>query len=280
MRRPLSPATKWVADRCGLVTGRLHAPPVAAAGQGGLAPLRSRRRRWCLPTRGGAPPSRTRATGEAKCSCTGGRGSGARPSQAAWPLVRMKRQFAMGVGESSAGPGRRRGASAREGAGLPSNRKYQLKIEDDYCPVIGSKINMDGISDQEVADAYSFVFSFDEVLRSIKLEEGHLLIHIADLYEIKRSLDDKITSLKAAVKSSPSADILRRIKSTRTKNNETQEEIYAHKLLLAKTRLKLVKFEARHRASTFFLNDSHEMVRSFIDRTEKNYKITTLEGRN
>lgn len=35
---------------------------------------------------------------------------------------------AMGVGESSAGPGRRRGASAREGAGLPSNRKDQLKM--------------------------------------------------------------------------------------------------------------------------------------------------------
>jgi hypothetical protein len=102
---------------------------------------------------------------------------------------------------------------------------------------------MDGISDQEVANAYSFVFSFDEALRSIKLEEGRLLIHIADLYEMKRSLDDKITSLKAAVKSSPSADILRRIKSTRTKNNETQEEIYADKSLLAKTRLKLVKLE-------------------------------------
>nr|BAD82137.1 hypothetical protein [Oryza sativa Japonica Group]BAD82364.1 hypothetical protein [Oryza sativa Japonica Group] len=110
------------------------------------------------------------------------------------------------------------------------------------------EINMDGISDQEVANAYSFVFSFDEALRSIKLEEGRLLIHIADLYEMKRSLDDKITSLKAAVKSSPSADILRRIKSTRTKNNETQEEIYADKSLLAKTRLKLVKLEESPRS--------------------------------
>ncbi|EEE55776.1 hypothetical protein OsJ_04344 [Oryza sativa Japonica Group] len=125
-----------------------------------------------------------------------------------------------------------------EGGGGASQQP-QGPAEDDYCPVIGSKINMDGISDQEVANAYSFVFSFDEALRSIKLEEGRLLIHIADLYEMKRSLDDKITSLKAAVKSSPSADILRRIKSTRTKNNETQEEIYADKSLLAKTRLKL-----------------------------------------
>ncbi|BAT03985.1 Os08g0166000 [Oryza sativa Japonica Group] len=33
-----------------LPASRLHAPPVAAAGQGGLAPLRSRRRHWCLPT--------------------------------------------------------------------------------------------------------------------------------------------------------------------------------------------------------------------------------------
>ena len=32
-----------------LPAGRLHAPPVAAAGQGGLAPLRSRRRRWRTP---------------------------------------------------------------------------------------------------------------------------------------------------------------------------------------------------------------------------------------
>jgi hypothetical protein len=59
-----------------LAAGRLHAPPVAAAGQGGLAPLRLRRRCWCLPTRGGAPPSRTRATGEAKRGCAGGRGFG------------------------------------------------------------------------------------------------------------------------------------------------------------------------------------------------------------
>uniref|UniRef100_A0A0E0N609 Uncharacterized protein n=1 Tax=Oryza rufipogon TaxID=4529 RepID=A0A0E0N609_ORYRU len=84
-----------------------------------------------------------------------------------------------------------------EGGGGASQQP-QGPAEDDYCPVIGSKINMDGISDQEVANAYSFVFSFDEALRSIKLEEGRLLIHIADLYEMKRSLDDKITSLKAA----------------------------------------------------------------------------------
>uniref|UniRef100_A0A0D9YIE4 Uncharacterized protein n=1 Tax=Oryza glumipatula TaxID=40148 RepID=A0A0D9YIE4_9ORYZ len=140
-----------------------------------------------------------------------------------------------------------------EGGGGASQQP-QGPAEDDYCPVIGSKINMDGISDQEVANAYSFVFSFDEALRSIKLEEGRLLIHIADLYEMKRSLDDKITSLKAAVKSSPSADIFRRIKSTRTKNNETQEEIYSDKSLLAKTRLKLVKLEARHRASTLIVS--------------------------
>ncbi len=30
----------------------------------------------------------------------------------------------------------------------------------------------------------------------------------------------------------------------------------------------------------FLLNDLHEMVRSFSDRAEKNYKITALEGRN
>ena len=30
----------------------------------------------------------------------------------------------------------------------------------------------------------------------------------------------------------------------------------------------------------FFLNESHETVRSSIDRAGKNYKITTLEGRN
>ena len=29
-----------------------------------------------------------------------------------------------------------------------------------------------------------------------------------------------------------------------------------------------------------FLNDSHEMVRSYIDRAGKNYKITTLESSN
>uniref|UniRef100_A0A0D3EX64 Uncharacterized protein n=2 Tax=Oryza barthii TaxID=65489 RepID=A0A0D3EX64_9ORYZ len=133
-----------------------------------------------------------------------------------------------------------------EGGGGASQQP-QGPAEDDYCPVIGSKINMDGISDQEVAMP---ILLYSPLMRSIKLEEGRLLIHIADLYEMKRSLDDKITSLKAAVKSSPSADILRRIKSTRTKNNETQEEIYADKSLLAKTRLKLVKLEARHRAST------------------------------
>uniref|UniRef100_I1NU37 Uncharacterized protein n=1 Tax=Oryza glaberrima TaxID=4538 RepID=I1NU37_ORYGL len=132
-----------------------------------------------------------------------------------------------------------------EGGGGASQQP-QGPAEDDYCPVIGSKHGWD--IRPRSCNAYSFVFSFDEALRSIKLEEGRLLIHIADLYEMKRSLDDKITSLKAAVKSSPSADILRRIKSTRTKNNETQEEIYADKSLLAKTRLKLVKLEESPRS--------------------------------
>ena len=31
---------------------------------------------------------------------------------------------------------------------------------------------------------------------------------------------------------------------------------------------------------TFFLNDSHETVRSSIDKAGKNYKIITLESRN
>ena len=43
----------------------------------------------------------------------------------------------------------------------------------------------------------------------------------------------------------------------------------------------ILRFQPLHtHFASFFFNDSHETVRNSIDRTGKNYKIITLEGRN
>lgn len=108
------------------------------------------------------------------------------------------------------------------------------------------KIDLNNLTDEQVDDAYQYVFFFYEVHGSLVLKENELLREIQRCRDMKELLDQKIRTLKASTRS-PGSDNIKRIKGAERRIDELHNTINQLELDLTATRLEQSASEAKYK---------------------------------